>query len=87
MITLTGKEILGLTLCAGFSVVENYGPDELETEWDIQDCPAEGVLNDDNEIEHYRYVAWLAEYPEEGAFPLGDPITTEQNSTDKGVLP
>ena len=84
MITLTGKEILELALCAGFSVVENYDSDELETEWDIQACPAEGVLNDDNEIEHYRHVAWLAEYPEEGAFPLGDPIASPATTEPSG---
>ncbi len=79
-ITLTGKEIRDLAEFAGFSIVENDYTDENETEMVIQNCPDKGILNDDNEPEHYRLIAYLAEYPEEGCMPLGEKISVPANA-------
>jgi hypothetical protein len=73
-VTMTGKEIHDLALFAGFSIVEHDYKDELETEFVVEDCPASGVLYDDGVHEYYNLISYLAEYPEEGVGPLGDPI-------------
>lgn len=73
-ITLTGKEIRDLAEAVGLVIAKNDYAEELETEMVIVPCPEAGVLNDDGEPEHYRYIAWLEEYPEEGSCPLGDKL-------------
>ena len=77
MITLTVREIYDLACAAGLTI--NHNPmfmpddDEMEAELTIVECPKEGVLNDDGKFEHYTYIAYLSEYPEEGSFSLGEP--------------
>jgi hypothetical protein len=75
MITLTGKEIKDLAEFAGFLVDASLSSeDELETEFNIYDCPPEGVRDDDGIIEHYAHCVIISEYPEEGCCPLGEKI-------------
>lgn len=74
MLTLTGKEIKDLAEAVGLVIAPHDYTDELETEMTIIDCPSNGVLDDGGKATHYKYVAYLTEYPEEGSFPLGDEI-------------
>ena len=76
MITLTAKEIRDLAGFAGFTINDRLSPqgDELETEFDIYECPKEGIKDDDGTVEHYAHCAIISEYPEEGCCPLGDKI-------------
>lgn len=73
-ITLTVSEIKDLAEFAGFKI-EPISPrdfDDMETEIVIAPCPKDGVTGDDKPAkDHYRFVAYLEEYPEEGAYPLG----------------
>lgn len=73
-VTLTGKEIREIAEFAGLQFVEHDYQDEYETEITVEACPSKGVLNDDNVAEHYRLIAFLTEYPEEGCLPLGEKI-------------
>ncbi|MBL4864907.1 MAG: hypothetical protein JKY67_00850 [Pseudomonadales bacterium] len=72
LITLTGKEIKDLAEFAGFTVTGDV--DCLDAEFDICRCPKGGFINDDGTFEHFRYVASMSEYCEEGYVPLGDEI-------------
>lgn len=81
MITLSVAEIYDLACMAGFTI--NHAPafmpdaDEMETEVTIEDCPASGLLDDDNvSRRHYSRIAYFTEYPEEGSFGLGKELTT-----------
>ena len=73
-VTLTGKEIREIAELAGLQFVEHDYTDEYETEIAIESCPDKGILNDDNAPEHYRLIAFLNEYPEEGCIGLGEKI-------------
>jgi hypothetical protein len=75
MLTLKGREIKDLAEAVGLWIQQLDYTDELETEMTIIDCPASGVMDDDGKAKHYEHVAYLSEYPEEGAFPLGDEVT------------
>lgn len=77
MLTLTVKEIADLAEAAGLDV----GPvptDEAFTEYTITDCPKEG-LDEDGIRTQYRKIAFITEYPEEGSFGLGYPITSHDS--------
>lgn len=57
-------------------------PDVMETEMTIMPMSkTEGVLNDNGVKEHYDFVAFFTEYPEEGSFPLG-PKKEVKDATD-----
>ncbi len=74
MITLTVQEICDLARFAGISLDESRMPDEdsMETPICIGGCPEQGVREEGEEIgKHYRFIAWLEEYPEEGVMGLG----------------
>ncbi len=77
-ITLTGKEIKDLAEFAGFKVdgLTKMEEEALETEIVIMECGKEGVLDEGavGPARHYAHIAYVAEYPEEGCFPLGDEI-------------
>lgn len=75
MLTLTGKEIKDLAEAVGLVIMPHDYTDELETEMTIIACPSSGVEDDDGNATHYKHVAYLSEYPEEGTFPLGDEVT------------
>lgn len=75
MLTLTGKEIKDLAEAVGLMIQPLDYADELETEMTIIACPEGGVRDDDGKATHFKYAAYLSEYPEEGVFPLGDEIT------------
>ena len=72
-ITLTGQEIMDLAEFAGFEV-KNPDPDYLKYDYAVAECPDEGVENDDGQMEHYTYIAYLSDYPEEGCYPLGEKL-------------
>ena len=77
-ITLTGKEIKDLAEFAGFEVRELTGMEEeaLETEISITECSKDGIKGEDSEeVKHYAHIAYMAEYPEEGCYPLGDELS------------
>lgn len=73
MLTLTVAEIKDLAECAGLALRTDvtYDADELETEIVVMECPKAGVRDDDGKPTHYAHIAYFAEYPEEGSFPLG----------------
>ena len=73
MLTLTVAEIKDLAEAAGLALDKTvtYDDDQLETEYDIVACPPDGICDDDGKPTHYRHVAYVAEYPDEGGFPLG----------------
>jgi hypothetical protein len=73
-VTLTGKEIREIAELAGLQFVEHDYVDEYETEVTIE-TPSGFLLNDDGVEEHYRLIAYLTEYPEEGAIGLGDALS------------
>lgn len=77
-LTLTVREIQDLAEYAGLSVSvpDVVDDDELDTEITITECPASGVRcegepDDPKAVAYYRYVAYCAEYPDEGCFGLG----------------
>lgn len=76
-LTLTGKEIKDLAELAGLAIAPSDYTDMIETEIIVATCPTIGVLDDDGAVAHYKYVAYLSEYPEEGVYPLGDEIGKE----------
>lgn len=73
MLTLTVAEIKDLAEAAGLVLDKavTYDDDELDMEYDIVACPKEGVRNDDGTPEHYKYVAYISDYADEGSYPLG----------------
>ena len=76
-ITLTGKEIKDLAEFAGFKVsgLTKMEEEALETEISITEASKEGILDEGTKtIKHYAHIAYVAEYPEEGCYPLGDEI-------------
>lgn len=75
-VTLTGKEIRELAELVGLQIVEHNYADEYETEITVE-TPS-FLLTDDWVEEHYRLIAYLTEYPEEGAIGLGDAISAAQ---------
>lgn len=78
MITLTVAEILDLARCAGLVVEDVTDEDELETEVSVMACPEDGVGDEDEPDaphDHYRFVAYFSDYPEEGVYGLGAAIT------------
>ena len=83
-VTLTGKEIREIAELAGLQFVEHDYTDEYETEIAIESCPDKGILNDDNAPEHYRLIAFLNEYPEEGCIGLGEKIEAAAIASVKG---
>ncbi len=71
-ITLTVREIADLATFAGLEVGD---PSEFEMlqELTITTCPHAGLLDeDDGSVSHYHWVAYMTEYPEEGATGLGE---------------
>lgn len=78
MITLTVAEIYDLACMSGFTI--NHRPDfmpdadDMEAEIVIIECPKQGVRDDEGKAIHYAHVAYFAEYPEEGSYPLGKEI-------------
>lgn len=70
-ITLTVEQIEGLAKFAGYEVGENITDQDRDTEITVEFCSTEGVKDDDGATKHYRHVAYLDEYPEEGVYPLG----------------
>lgn len=83
-VTLTGKEIREIAELAGLQFVEHDYTDEYETEIAIESCPDKGIMNDDNAPEHYRLIAFLNEYPEEGCIGLGEKIEASAIARVKG---
>ena len=83
-VTLTGKEIREIAELAGLQFVEHDYTDEYETEIAIESCPDKGIMNDDNAPEHYRLIAFLNEYPEEGCIGLGEKIEAAAIASVKG---
>jgi hypothetical protein len=71
-ITLTIAELVDLAELAGL-VIDSVS--DTDSELVITECPPEGVLDDDDPSpKHYRYIAYYAEYPDEGVLPLGEPL-------------
>ena len=81
MLTLTVAEIVDLAQCAGLVLKEGCEPDadELETEIVVMECPKAGLRGDDGRPTHYAHIAYFAEYPEEGSYPLGPEIIYEDD--------
>lgn len=81
-ITLTVAEILDLARAANI-VGNKHKPqvdaEELETEYTIWESK-EGtlILDDDKTEKRYRHGAYISEYPDEGTFPLGNPLDAER---------
>lgn len=77
MITLTAREIKDLAEAVGWTVGETYSELDDSDEWVIVECPQAGVRNDDGIIEHYSYVVYCEECPQEGVTPLGEPTSVD----------
>ncbi|BBN90571.1 MULTISPECIES: hypothetical protein [Rhodocyclales] len=88
MLTLTVAEIKDLAECAGLVLKEDCLPDEdeLETEITIIPCPESGVLDDDGKPTHYAHIAYFAEYPDEGSYPLGNEIQPSAETIGRMIL-
>ena len=76
--TLSAAEVTDLAEFVGLQVT---CPEDIEpsTEVDVYLCPPEGVRNegepgDPCTVSHYRFIAVMPEYPEEGCVGLGDEI-------------
>lgn len=75
-IVLTAAEIRDLALFCGFHVdengVETRDSEELEMEYAIEDCPDQGILNEDEKNAlHYKHIVYSEDYPDEGVMGLG----------------
>lgn len=75
-LTLTIDQIKDLAEFAGLKVEGEITDDDKETEIVITKCPEKGVEETDGSIVHYRHIAYLEEYPDEGVCPLGDATKT-----------
>lgn len=85
-VTLNISQIEELAEFAGLSI-DNKSPsstDDMETEITIERCPKQGIAEDDGTFSHYPYIAYFEEYPEEGAFPLGEKINENTDVTVTG---
>lgn len=87
MIVLNAREIKDLAEFAGFTISSRFiiPDDEMETEYVVTDCPAEGTVDDDGAVRHYDHVAYLSEYPEEGICPLGEERQATPSGKDGGA--
>jgi len=72
---LNAGEIKDLAEAVGL-VVEPHDY-ELEEEMIIIGCPSAGIRDDAGKVTHYKHVAYFSEYPDEGAFPLGNEINPD----------
>lgn len=78
-ITLTVREIYDLARASGLIVQppEKIDADDEEIEYTIMEREGGVIVAGDDKTEHtYGHGAYITEYPEEGTFPLGEPITT-----------
>ena len=75
-ISLTVREIMDLAKYSGIDLDENNASDidEMETIVCLCSCHPDGVKNEDGSIEHFNFVIYFEDYPEEGVIPLGNPI-------------
>ncbi len=75
VLDLTIEEIKDLAEFSGLTIDPKSIPsdDEMEEIVCIANCPKEGLENEDGEIEHFNYVMYLEQCPEEGCIPLGKP--------------
>lgn len=70
-ITLTVREIADLACFAGLTV-DDSKIDFENQELTIRLCPDAGLTDeDDGTVSHYRWIACLTEYPEDGYTGLG----------------
>lgn len=79
IIDLTVREIIDLAVFSGIEIDESKIPagDELDEVVCIANCHPAGLENDDGVIEHYNFVMYFEQCPEEGVIPLGNPIKKE----------
>lgn len=80
---LTMAEIRDMALFCGFTVdgngAETRDEEELATEYVIDDCPAQGVMDEDRMRPiHYKHVVYLEEYPEEDMMGLGPELPSKE---------
>lgn len=76
MLTLSVEQIRDLAVFAGLALDETRQPepDDLETEISISLEAVTLSGGDDGESRRYRNVAYMSDYPEEGAYGLGGEI-------------
>ena len=73
---LTAAEIRDLAELCWYSIENTEGPSDPETEYVIEDCPVQGILDDDQKrVLRYRHLAYLEEYPDEGVVGLGPELS------------
>lgn len=71
-LTLTVEEIKDLAQAVGLKISDDsLGDDDIDVEYTIIECPTSGLDNEDGTFLHYKLIAFLTEYPEEGSFGLG----------------
>jgi hypothetical protein len=76
-INITVRQILDLVACAGYDTTNLHaqtGKDEFDTEITIDQCPPNGLIDDDGKPDHYELIAYFTEYPEDGCLGLGERI-------------
>lgn len=84
MIELIGKEIFDLARFAGFDIKKPSDDDLLEYEYTIKPCPKDGLTDGEHDTTpatHYKNIAYISDYPEEGSCGLGD--AWHEPTTDK----
>lgn len=70
--SLSVREIYDLAQFAGLSVGDlPEDEDEQDASLTVASCPEDGVLDDDGVAQHFEWIAYYSEYPEEGCMPLG----------------
>lgn len=77
MATMTIKEIYELATFVGLEVQDGgLSDDDMEAEISITPCPPDGLSDGDNmpKKKYTGNIAYFAEYPEDGCFPLGELI-------------
>lgn len=80
-VTLTVREIIDLAKCAGLELApdQEFDVDELDAAITIAPGPAECVADDDGNVDRYAHVAYWCELPEDGVYPLGEPLPKPYN--------
>lgn len=76
IIDLTLQEIIDLAEFSGLTLDKSLLPDpeDLDQVICITRCHKDGLADDDGQIQHFNYVMYFEDCPEEGVIPLGMPI-------------
>jgi len=84
-VILTVTEIRHLAMFAGLIVsppAGTFAEDESEEKITVSRCPKGGLFDEETKTYyHYKHIAYLTEYPEEGMCPLGPEVKPDGKET------